>query len=177
MHLPIRTPRRAVLITVLAVTVCSISRAASAHITVAPGAFAPGTTALAAFRIGHGCTGSPATTALRVEMPAGVQSVRPQAKPGWVIRVEPATDSRVAAVIWTGRLPADQFDDFPVMLRLPEAGTVLYFPSVQTCGPVSEQWTQIPDAGESAGALKHPAPSLRLAPADAPEAGHNHEGP
>ena len=103
----------------------------------------------------------PPTTALRIELPSGVTTARPQAKPGWTIRVERAADGAATAVTWTGGLlPGDQFDDFVLLLRLPSAPGALYFPAVQTCGADEEQWTEVPDAGEDGHGLSHPAPSL-----------------
>ena len=105
----------------------------------------PGANAVYALRIGHGCGGS-ATASLRVEIPEGVMAARPEAKPGWTISVEHTplktpvpgeggkmqTD-RVSAITWTGTLPDDEFDDFPVELKLPKTSGALYFPATQVC--------------------------------------------
>ena len=34
---------------------------------------------------------------------------------------------RVSAITWAGRLPADQFDQFGVMMKLPATSGALYF--------------------------------------------------
>jgi uncharacterized protein YcnI len=144
---------------------------AQAHVTAEPHEAAAGATQEVRFRIGHGCHDTAATTALRVEMPAGLASARPQPKPGWALAITRRPDGTVSAITWTGNLPGDQFDDFAVLVRLPATEGQIYFPAVQTCGGEAERWTDIPAAG--AAAPSHPAPSLRLGPA-APDSGHHH---
>ena len=158
-----------------AVTACALAGAAQAHVTADPAEAPAGASVVVRFQVGHGCQGAP-TTGLRIEMPPGVKSARPQAKAGWSIRVEPDGEGGVAAVSWTGMLAADQFDDFTLMIRMPSGPGSVYFPAVQTCGANDEQWTQIPDPGEAAQGLKHPAPSIRISPASTPDNGHHHEG-
>ena len=153
----------------LATGLAAAAGAASAHVAADPGEATAGTYQAVRFRVGHGC-GAAATTALRIEMPEGLASARPQPKPGW--RLEIAKDGeRVAAVTWRGELPADQFDDFALLFKLPAEARTLYFPTVQTCGREQSQWTEIPEAGER---LSHPAPALRLRPAAASDGGHHH---
>jgi uncharacterized protein YcnI len=149
---------------------------AQAHVSADPAQAQAGGYQVVRFRIGHGCSESQATTALRIEIPPGIAAARPQPKPGWRLSVEhrDGPTGPVSAVVWTGRLPADQFDEFAVMLHLPEAPGALYFPAVQTCGAAQAQWTEVPDPAET-GRLDHPAPTLRLTPASgAPDGGHHH---
>jgi uncharacterized protein YcnI len=132
---------------------------AQAHVSASPGAAPANAYAAVAFRVGHGCGGGAATTALRIELPEGLGSARPQPKTGWTLAIERDGD-RVAAVTWTGSLPDEQFDDFSLLLNLPKVPGVLYFPALQSCGDVQSQWTEVPDApGE---ALSRPAPALRV---------------
>src|SRR5712672_3015125 len=124
---------------------------ARAHTTADPDEGAAGTYLRTAFRITHGCKGSP-TTAVPVRMPAGVILANPVLKPGWTIEIktwplETPVDSghgfkvgeAVTEVTWRGgRLENAQFDEFVVMLRLPDlpegkAGETIYFPTVQAC--------------------------------------------
>jgi uncharacterized protein YcnI len=143
---------------------------ALAHVSVDPGEAKAGAYQVLRFRVGHGC-GNAATTTLRIETPQGLASARPQPKPGWTLTIE--TDGeRVAALVWRGGLPADQFDEFAVLAKLPAAAGVLYFPVVQTCGSEESQWTEIPDPGETG--LSHPAPLLRVLPAGARAETHQH---
>jgi uncharacterized protein YcnI len=150
--------------------------AASAHVSADPGAAVAGSYQAVRFRVGHPCSDTASTTALRIAVPEGVLSARAQPKPGWSLTVERSPDAtrRVTAVTWRGALPPDQFDEFALFLHLPDQAGVLYFPATQTCGSASVGWTEVPQPG-STRRLEHPAPSLRLTPATpAPDAGHHH---
>jgi uncharacterized protein YcnI len=139
---------------------------ALAHVVAAPGEAKAGSYAAIAFRVGHACAAGDATLKLRVEIPDGVASARPQPKPGWTIDVEKAED-RATAVTWTGRLPDDQFDDFALLMKLPAEPSTLVFPVIQTCEKGESQWTEIPDPERPAEKLTRPAPTVRLVPAAA----------
>ena len=143
--------------------------AAGAHIVADPGRAEAGAYQAVVFRVGHGC-GEAATTALRIEIPAEMASARPQPKPGWRLEIERRED-RVAAITWRGELPADQFDAFAVLFKLPDQAATLYFPTVQSCGAEQSQWTEIPSAGERAS---HPAPALVVTPKAAAAEPHQH---
>jgi len=95
---------------------------------------------------------------------------RPQPKPGWRLEIE-RREGRVAAVTWRGELPADQFDAFALLFKLPDQAATLYFPTVQSCGAEQSQWTEIPSAGERAS---HPAPALVVTPKAAAAEPHQH---
>jgi copper(I)-binding protein/uncharacterized protein YcnI len=147
---------------------------ASAHVTLADGRAAPGAYFTSFFRVGHGCHGS-ATVALRVEMPEGIVTARPQPKPGWTIAIEraplsppakgeggkPVTE-RVAAITWRGGpLPDEDWDQFGFMAKLPDHAGKLYFPAIQTCEQGEERWVET--AAEPGAHLSHPAPVLEIA--------------
>ena len=151
--------------------------AASAHIVLAEDRAEAGTYYAGFFRIGHGCDGH-ATSAVRIEIPQGVLTARPQPKPGWTVSVETAPlpepvkgeggheiAERVAAITWTGALPAGQFDQFGVLMKLPGTAGPLYFPTVQSCGEAEIRWTDIPAPGQAWHEAPHPAPVLTLAAA------------
>lgn len=162
----------------IVLAVVTLAVPAAAHIVAEPKTAQAGSYAAVAFRAGHGCSGGAPTTAIRVETPPGIDSARPQPKPGWTIEVEHETGvdpakPRVAAVTWRGRLPDDQFDDFSLLMKLPAQPGVMYFPVIQTCDGAESQWTQIPDAADPDEALKWPAPALTLT-SPAPAVGHNH---
>jgi uncharacterized protein YcnI len=125
-------------------------------------------------RVSHGC-GASDTLSVRVEIPAGINSARPQPKPGWTLAIERAPlatpvptegggmlTERVAAITWTGRLPADQFDQFGIMMKLPAEAGALYFPTVQTCETGTNAWVNIPASPEQWHATSMPAPMLML---------------
>lgn len=145
-----------------------------AHVTLADPKAAPGAYYVSFFRIGHGCAGS-ATTALRVEIPDGINAARAQPKAGWTLEVEHAPLSspvkgeggkmlteRVKAITWRGGpLPDDEWDQFGVSLKLPDTPGKLYFPAVQTCETGEARWVETPArVGER---LSHPAPALEIA--------------
>jgi len=154
-----------------AIAALTLPAAASAHVVFANGQAVAGSTFVSALRIGHGCSGS-ATVSLRVEIPEGVTAARPEAKPGWTITVERTplktpvpgeggkmqTD-RVSAITWTGNLADDEFDDFPMQLKLPKASGPLYFPATQVCQAGRADWRDVPSSGQK---VAHPAPVLML---------------
>ena len=139
-------------------------------------------------RISHGCGASPTRT-VRVEIPDGVNIVRPQPKPGWTLTIEHAPlatpirteggyalTERVTPITWSGELPADQFDMFGIMMRLPDRGGPLYFPVVQTCAEGEQRWTDIPAEGAAWNSVPHPAAVITLEspPPSADASAHHH---
>jgi uncharacterized protein YcnI len=163
---------------------CVLISSAFAHIVFAE----PNATANAYYagflRVSHGCGPSP-TRAIRVEIPDGINTARPQPKPGWALSIERAPlatpiqseggaiTERVTAITWRGELPVDQFDQFGVMMRLPNQAGPLYFRVTQTCASGEQRWDDIPAAGAAWNSVAHPAPVLNLT---APQAvrGHTH---
>jgi uncharacterized protein YcnI len=139
--------------------------AAQAHITLAEPQAKAGSYHVAFFRVGHGC-GNSATVSIRIAIPPEVASAHPQPKPGWTLSIEKA-GGRVTAIQWSGRLEADQFDQFGMMLKLPPAPGRLWFPTVQRCEAGEVDWTMVPVGGQSPHDLKSPAPMLELVPGDA----------
>ncbi len=152
--------------------------AAGAHIVLAQPSTAAGSYYAGYFRVGHGCDASP-TVKLRIQIPADIHTARAQPKPGWTVSVEreklPAPvnvegheeTERVSAIAWSGRLEADQFDEFGILMKLPDgAAGDLYFPAVQTCEQGSREWTGIPAKGQAWHDLPAPAPVLRVAAAE-----------
>jgi periplasmic copper chaperone A len=124
-------------------------------------------------RVTHGCGDSP-TVSVRVDIPDGVVSARPQPKPGWTLRIEreplaspikgegdAAITTRVTAITWTGQLPPDEFDQFGLSLKLPDAAGPLYFPTTQRCEAGVNAWTAIPASPEQWHATPFPAPMLK----------------
>lgn len=116
-------------------------------------------------RIPHGCDGAPTDT-IKVQIPAGFASVKPQAKAGWAVNTVKADGKNVSEVIWSGGSLADsQFDDFGLSLKYPSTPGTYYVPVVQLCGAASVAWTQIPAAGQDSHSLESPAPSVTVAEA------------
>lgn len=150
--------------------------AARAHLVFAEPQAVAGSYYAGFLRVTHGC-GAADTLSIRVEIPADVVSARPQPKPGWTLAVEhkplatpirgeggALITERVSAITWTGRLPADQFDQFGIMMKLPATPGALYFPTVQRCTSGSNDWVNLPATPEAWHATKDPAPILTLTP-------------
>lgn len=147
---------------------------ASGHVTVKPGAAPAGSYVQAMLAVTHGCGGSP-TVALRVKIPDGVVSVKPQMKPGWTVDIRKRALTAPQAgphgstitevvdeVMWRGGpLPDRLFDTFGLLMKLPDAaGTTLYLPAVQECEQGELRWVEVPS--EKGGHLHSPAPAIRL---------------
>lgn len=160
-----------VLRSLLVIAALTSAGAAQAHVAVQPTAVPAGSYQVLRFGVGHGCDGK-ATTAIRIEMPAGLASARPQPKPGWRLSIEHSADKAVTAITWRGQLPADQFDELLIQVKLPSTAGPLPFAAIQTCGATQVRWDEpIPANGARP---KHPAPTLSLTPA-APPAGSGYD--
>ncbi|MBN9006527.1 MAG: YcnI family protein [Rhizobiales bacterium] len=159
--------------TVAAMVSCNT---ALAHVTVQPKDAPANSYAHLVFTVPHGCNGS-ATTALRIRLPDGILSAKPQMKQGWKVDIKsrkldaPAQGPHgksitdvVEEVAWRGGpLPDNLYDTFGLIVRLPDkAGQTLYFPVVQECEQGVDRWIEIPSAGESSDKLHSPAPAVRL---------------
>jgi uncharacterized protein YcnI len=116
--------------------------AALAHVTVQPADAPADSYAHLTFTVPHGCNGS-ATTALRIKLPEGILSAKPQMKTGWNVEIKsrkletPAQGPHgkivtdvVEEVAWRGgRLPDNLYDTFGLVVRLPDqAGRTSIFP-------------------------------------------------
>ena len=157
---------------------------AFAHVVFAEPEAAPNSYYAGFLRLSHGCGDSP-TRSVRVEIPDGVNIARPQPKAGWTLGIERerlATPirgeagheitERVTAITWSGELPADQFEVFGIMMRLPDQTGPLYFPVIQTCADGEQRWTEIPPAGAAWHSVPRPAPVVTLV---APQTGGAHD--
>jgi hypothetical protein len=156
---------------------------ASAHVTLAEGQATSGTSYKGVLKVPHGC-GEAATTAIKVTIPEGVVSVKPQPKAGWTLALEKgpyeksydvmhgkAVKEGVETITWSGgTLPNAYYDEFVFIAYLaPQAqATKLYFPVLQTCEGTSVDWAQIPQEGGPRP--EYPAPALKLAAAAMPAA-------
>jgi periplasmic copper chaperone A len=160
----------------LCATLALWSMPTQAHIVTQPNEAVAGQYFETAFKVPHGCDGA-ATLALRVTIPAGVLSVKPQMKPGWTVTtqmrpVQPPVQGEggklitqsVASVEWRGGpLPDALYDSFGLVMKLPDTpGQTLWFPVVQTCENAEQDWTGIPADVSGWHALRHPAPYVQL---------------
>jgi periplasmic copper chaperone A len=151
---------------------------AAAHVTLEHKQAAAGSYYKAVLQVGHGCKGSP-TVSVRVRIPDGVTSAKPQPKLGWTMAIKRTKlpkpvdaghgrtiDEVVSEVAWSGGpLQDHEFDEFKIMLKLPDQpGTTLYLPVVQECKEGVHRWIELPQAGKTPAQLKEPAPALQLMP-------------
>jgi uncharacterized protein YcnI len=154
---------------------------AQAHVTLQTRAAPVGSYYIAVLTVPHGCKGSD-TVALKVQIPDGLVTVKPQVKPGWTIMTtdgqypQPvklhgtAIDHGVREITWRGGdLPDAYFDQFAFqgyLLPSLKPGETLYFPVVQECKQGTEHWI---DTSGKPG-VANPAPALKLL-------GHKAPGP
>ncbi|WP_454762600.1 YcnI family copper-binding membrane protein [Cupriavidus campinensis] len=177
-------PLRHVVAALIAASCAVWMPAASAHVVFEQKQAAAGSYFKGVLLVGHGCDGS-ATRAITVTIPEGVQGAHPQPKPGWQMEVTRAklvrpyashgktVDEDVRTLRWFGGTLADaHFDEFRMLMKLPEQGGKLYFPILQECENGSHEWTQVPADGQGTRGLKSPAAELEVVPAG--PAGHSH---
>lgn len=168
------------------IALCS---AAQAHTVLEYQVATAGQSYKATFKVGHGCGQSP-TRQIVVDIPVGVQGAKPMPKPGWRLEVtreklakpysshgRMVTDD-VTRISWTAKtaddmLPNGHYDEFVLVGTLPDQAGVMYWPVQQLCEQGRQDWTQVPQAGQSLGDLKSPAAALDIMPV-AQSGGHNH---
>lgn len=161
-----------------AVIVAIGSTGAFAHVTLENQQAPVSSTYKAVFRVGHGCEGKP-TIKVRVQIPEGVISVKPQPKTGWTLEKVKGkyaksydyygtpTSEGMKEIVWSGgNLADDEYDEFVLRGYLTgdlKPDTTLYFPVVQECTDgAAEHWIEIPAEGKSADDYESPAPGLKL---------------
>lgn len=181
--------RLAAVAALTAALIMAVAAPAFAHVTAVADTTASGAYAKITLRVPHGCDGAP-TNAVRVQIPDGVVSVRPQVNPNWELEVvegelaepyesdgETITEG-VTEVAWVGGdLPDGHLDEFGLSVKLPDdaEGQILSLPVVQECGDTESAWIEIPDSPD-AEEPEHPAPSLTLTAAEAEAHGANGHG-
>ncbi|PTU32391.1 YcnI family copper-binding membrane protein [Stenotrophobium rhamnosiphilum] len=147
----------------------SFATPAFAHITARPDSGDANKYFQTAFTVPHGCGDGASTIAVRVQIPEGVFSVKPQFKPGWTVstknrKVDPPIKAHhgpditetISEVEWRGGpLPDSQFDNFGLIVKLPATAQTLSFAVTQECDKGSVQWNEKPDGD-------HPAPTVRV---------------
>jgi periplasmic copper chaperone A len=152
--------------------------AAEAHVSIASGPGFANVTQEITFGVGHGCAGAD-TYKVRIQIPAGVTSVRPLRSDFGKVAVEKDAAGTITAVVWqkadTEALDADiAFYKLVVRLKVPDAPwKPLYFPAEQTCrtatGALSvTNWSSLPTSAPVDGGEDEPAPTLQVLPARRP---------
>jgi periplasmic copper chaperone A len=127
---------------------------ASAHIDPDPIAMQAGTTGTAAFKVEHGCDGSP-TTSMKFQLPDGVTGVAAVDKDGWT-----ATVSRDTLEFAGGPLAPDEEDHFDITFTAPTTPGDIRFPVIQTCEKGELAWIEVAEAGQDEP--EHPAPTIKI---------------
>jgi uncharacterized protein YcnI len=149
---------------------------AAAHISITSGPGFASTSQQVTFGVGHGCAGAD-TLSVKVDIPAGVTSVRPMPSDFGRVRIEKDNTGTITAVVWE-RATADVFDadiayyELTIRLKVPnQPFTTVFFPTHQTCragdGTMSStDWIGLPtDPLVDGGPANEPAPSLSVLPA------------
>lgn len=146
---------------------------ASAHISIGSGPATANTSQEVTFNVGHGCEGAD-TSAVVIEIPDGVTSVRPMSSDFGQVDVVTDSAGTVTAVSWTKAassvLASDiAFYKLVVRLKTPDKPfSTLYFPTHQTCVDAEGNesvvdWVALEETADS-----EPAPALSVLPARYP---------
>lgn len=159
-----------------------LAGSAHAHATLEQKEAAVGATTKITLRVPHGCNGE-ATHTVRIDVPEGFYAVKPMPKAGWALETElgdyatpydnhgTKMTEGVRAVIWSGGdLPDAFYDEFTLRGTVGpdlEAGTAMYFPTLQTCANGTADWTDTSGSHD----VPNPAPGISLV---AGSAGHDH---
>jgi uncharacterized protein YcnI len=152
-----------------------VSTTAHAHVSIASGPAFANTSQEVAFGVGHGCDGAD-TVRVKIEIPAGVTSVRPETSDFGQVDVETDASGAVVAVMFSKAdsavLDADtQYYKLLIRLKAPDRPfTKVYFPAHQTCRAADGSETVVDWVGidEPDGSSVEPAPTLYVLPARFP---------
>ena len=158
---------------------------AFAHVTANPNNGTAGEYFETKFRVSHGCEGSD-TVSITIQLPKGLVSVKPQFKPGWNVEIKKSkldkpveaghgkmADEQFDEITWRGGpLPDAQYDEFGLILKLPEMVGTLWFPVIQTCEKGQNLWTEVPQGVDQWHSVKSPAPYVKVEMS--PAADHRH---
>jgi uncharacterized protein YcnI len=132
---------------------------AQAHVSLEQKTASAGSHQKLTFRVGHGCEGS-ASTAITVLLPEGFSGAKAMPKPGWTIANSTGGKREIS---WKGGpLPDEQFDEFNLLVKLPDAPGKQVLKVIQQCEKGRAEWTELPGV-----AGKYPAPVLEIVPAGA----------
>jgi uncharacterized protein YcnI len=142
---------------IAATLVLTSTTAAYAHVTVKPAEVKVGQ--YQNFTVSVPTEKDLPTTSLKLVIPDGLQSVRPNVKPGWKIELKKqgeGEDTKVTEINWTaGSIPADQRDEFVFSAKTPTSEANLQWKAYQTYQDGSiVSWDQDPtskDESESTG--------------------------
>jgi copper(I)-binding protein len=131
-------------------------------VTLAPGGAAPGSPYEAAFRVGHACKDTQATTAITVRLPEGFSLDTALPRPGWNLDLAAGQVSWRAATPQAALAHKDRAE-FVLRGKVTRGPGVLWFPVLQTCDQGSADWAEIPT--QAAPKPEFPAARLDVLPA------------
>ena len=147
---------------------------ASAHVSVSSGPGFANATQEITFGVGHGCAGAD-TYSVKIDIPAGVTSVRPLRSDCGKATVEKNAAGDVIAVVWQkpdAELLASDFGYYKLVVRLKvpnQPFTTLFFPTHQTCkasdGTVTTVHWVATTESHGGSEEEEPAPALKIVPA------------
>jgi uncharacterized protein YcnI len=148
-------------------------------------------TIVAALQVPHGCEGGLATTEVRMVLPEGFISAKPQPKAGWELEIIKGdyqkayknhgadVKSGPVEIRWKGGdLPDAFYDTFNVQGKISgiEANTSLPFKVTQLCGDKAKAtWDQIAANGVDPHSLDNPAPTIQVVAQQTAGGEHEHE--
>lgn len=121
---------------------------ASAHVVVTPAQVGVG--ARSVFSVSVPNEKEVPVTALRIEIPNGIQDAMPTVHTGWTIETKQDSDKNVTEISWTGgSIPAGQRDDFTFKAQAPAKATSVDWKAYQTYADGTVvSWDQAPSAKE-----------------------------
>ena len=147
-------------------------------------------TIVAALQVPHGCEGGLATSEVRMVLPEGFISAKPQLKAGWEIEIIKGDYQKAytnhgadlkngpVEIRWKGGdLPDAYYDTFNVQGKISgvDADTNLPFKVTQICGNKgTAKWDEVADKGQDPHALNNPAPVIKVTAKQAGGEGHEH---
>ena len=139
---------------------------AAAHIMITPPSAQPGQIVETQVVVGHGCSGA-ATTALTLQVPAGVGMVHVMETPGWTAKTDKTGDV-TRAVTWSANDPkgATTSQSFMMHMEMPKQPGRIVLPALQTCGAVTVSWDD--------SSKERPAPSINVGGPAAPAMDMSH---
>lgn len=102
------------------------------------------------------------TVQVRLVLPEGLQSVRPNVKPGWTISLTKSGDgeeAKITEIVWSGgSIPAEQRDEFVFSAQAPAEESTLVWKAYQTYGDGTiVSWDNSPDVVEEYTKTNPPA--------------------
>lgn len=139
--------------------VAGMAGTASAHVTVKPAEVKP--ESYQTFTLSVPVERDVPTTAVRLVVPEGLTSVRPNVKPGWKVnltKVGSGEEQRITEITWTGgSIPVDFREEFYFSAKTPVAPATVAWKAYQTYSDgVVAAWDQVP-AGEHGHDHENPA--------------------